>query len=148
MKKSPEMPKYYRMLQVLNAQFSFCCKTFYLPLFFLTLTVVYMLGSYATIRLFHEVKMPGFLGFPLATLAVILIILEIIPMAYKMRKASFDLLRSMRKVTLRSAYFYKVMASCKPLGVDTGPFFTIRQGTTFTLLQISISNTITLLLGF
>jgi hypothetical protein len=53
------------MLQTLNIQFNHSLKDLVMPFIFFTLSLINILSDYATVRLFHEVKMPAFLAFPI-----------------------------------------------------------------------------------
>jgi hypothetical protein len=146
--KCTDIPKYYRMLQALNVQFNCCFKTLIMPFIFITLLLVNVISNYATVRLFHEVKMPAFLGFPMTCFGTTIIIADTFPTSYRMYEASEQLVAITKKSTVKNGYVIKVMKSCRPLAVDVGYFFYIKQETMITFLGIVIDNAIMMLLSF
>ena len=145
--KPSGLPNYYRILQILNKQFNFCCRTL-LPSMLLTFLVAGTCSAYGTVRLFHKAEMPAFLIFPMTTLGVIYIIIDTLPNSYQVYAGSKELLRNIKESSLGNPYMSKFIHSCQPLSVDVGSFFIVTQSTTMAVVSNIIDRTITLLLGF
>ena len=146
--KPSDVPRYYRMLQTLNTQFNTCFRTLIMPFIFLTLFLINIISNYASIRLFHEIKMPVFLAFPLTSLATMFIMRDTFPTSYRVYEASQLLISSTMESAVRNGYVTKVMKSSKPIVIEVGPFFFIKQVTMMTYLEIVVDNAIMMLLSF
>jgi hypothetical protein len=136
------------MLQTLNIYFNSCYKSIILPFTVLALLLINVISDYATIRLFHEVKMPAFLGFPMASLGATLIVVDTFPTSYRMYEASEQLVAITKTYAVRNGYATMVLKSCRPLAVDVSYFFNIKRNTILTFLGIVIDYTINVLLNF
>jgi hypothetical protein len=92
--------------------------------------------------------MPAFLGFPMISLSTAAMIVDTIPSSYRMFEASEKLLAITKTSSVRNGHVVKVMNSCRPLAVNVGSFFHIKQATIMTLSRIIIDNAILMLIGF
>ena len=137
----------YRMLQVLNNRFNACFSKLIMPFLFLTVLMLNILTNFATVRLYHEVKMPAYISFPCCSISQLLIVFEAFPISYKVYDSSQSLIRNTLNGTRKNGYTHKLMASCKPLQVWVGNYFIIKRRTIMTYLEIAISNTVLLLLN-
>ena len=136
------------MLQAVNNRFNSCFQLLVLPVLLSTVLVVNIISNYATIRLYDEVKFPGFLGFPMNGLATLAITLDTLPTCYRIFQYSELLITNTREVAKGNANISAFLKSCNPLTVTVGRYFVIRQGTLTTFINIIIDNTINLLLTF
>ena len=119
-----------------------------MPFIFLALFFVNILSDYATIRLYNEVKMPFFLAFPLSSMATMFMVIDTFPTSYRVYEASQKLIAKVKESKETSIYASKFMKSCKPLGVNVGSFFFIKQKTLMTFIGIVLENAIMMLLSF
>jgi len=147
-KKPKEVISHFRILQTLNNRFNLCFHSVILPFTLLTLLLINVLSNYASVRLHGEVKFPGSLGFPLTSMATLLIVLDTLPTSYTIYYASEKLIRTTREKCKSNGYTHKFLNSCRPLGVQVGYYFVIKQITVMTFLGIIVENAITLLLTF
>lgn len=141
--------KYYKQLQIINTLFHNLCRQMVLPSVTFILSVLTSVSMYATIKLYHEVKMPAFIGFPLASSTTFLISKEAIPQSYQVYEMSRNLLITgkLQKVAL-TMYNSKVLKSCPPLKIYIGNYYFVNRSTFFVFMQIVIDNTIDAMLTF
>jgi len=100
----------------MNNQFDVCFRSIVTPGIFGTLMTINVLSSYASMRMYGEVKMPGYLGFPTSWIATSFIVLDTVPSANKIFEASEILLRNTTPAAARSkSLTNKFLLSCKPL---------------------------------
>jgi len=140
--------QHYRRLQIVNIQFNVCFHSIVMPFIFFTVGSINILGTYATIRLYDEVSMPGYLGFPLVSLATAFIILDTFPASYQIYKESENLIRKTRQLNVPNGYTAKFLDSCRPLSIKVSKYFIVKQVTLMTYLGFIIDNAIMLLLTF
>ena len=118
-----------------------------MPAGFGTTLLVVIVSNYATLKLIDEVKMPAALAFPFVSLAMMSIVHEGFPNAYRICRNSSQLLRLLQhKSVSRRHYVWKFVASCRPLIVLVGPYFVIKKETILTYMGIAFNTTFQVLL--
>ncbi len=107
-----------------------------------------ILSKYATVGLYHEFKMPGYLSLPFISVVMLLIIFEAIPISCEAHDASSTLIKKTIEASRGNGYMAKLMKSCHPLAAQVGNSFTVKRKMVMTLLELSISNIVLLFLSY
>ena len=139
---------HYRLLQVIHNGFKCCYYSIVLPFMFLTLLIINVISNYATMCMYYQVKLPGYLGFPLTSAGTMMILLDTIPSSYNIYVNSERLINTTLERTRGNGESQKFLSTCKPLCVRVGSYFVVKQNTIMAFICYAVDNTINLLLTF
>lgn len=142
------MLKYYKQLQIVNILFHNLCKKMVFPAITFILLSFTAISMYATIKLYDDVKFPGFLGCPVSIIAPLLIAVDAFPQLFRVYELSENLIRDNLQLVTRGSNDFKHVRACRPLKIFVGYFYFIGRSTFLTFLTIIIDNTIDALLTF
>jgi len=84
------------MLQTVNNRFNVCFRSIVLPFMLLTILVTNTSSNYATMRAYAEVKLLGFIGFPIVSIATLAMLKDTLFPSYKMSDMSKRLIGKVR----------------------------------------------------
>jgi len=104
-------------------------------------TVLIVLTNYGSIRFYGIIPMPFYLALPLYSLAILIFMCLVFPVASGVHEFSSRFLSKCKLVLSKDKYFLKRLYSEKPVSVNCGQFLKFRRSTEKALFLFIIEYT-------